>query len=228
MTGSPTTAASMAQDTDLVARAKAGEALAFEWIMRRYNRRLFRIAYSMLKNAPDAEDAVQEAYVRAFTALHTLGNPQSLPTWLTTILVNEARGRLRRARRFDPLEPGMGDGSGEPASPIFTEAPETPERLAFAGELRRVLEAAIEALPGPFRTVFMLRGVEQMSVEETAQCLGIPAATVKTRFHRARALLRARLQAEAEYMIPDIFPFDGARCDRIIERVQTRLGIAPR
>lgn len=206
-------------DEDLVAKARVGQAEAFATLMRRYNRRLFRAAFSILRNEAEAEDAVQEAYLRAFAGLDGLQEDASFAAWLLAIAVNEARARLRRAQRFGALD----DRDLRAEAPMFTVPPASPERLATTAELRRVLEAAIGTLPGPFRIVFMLRGVEQLSVEETARCLGIPPATVKTRFHRARARLRALLQEEAASAMPELFAFDGARCDRIVANVRARL-----
>ncbi|HEX6979272.1 MAG TPA: RNA polymerase sigma factor [Alphaproteobacteria bacterium] len=217
-------------DAQLVRRAQAGETLAFEQIMRRFNRRLFRVAYSITKDVDEAEDVVQEAYVRAFTAIGDLIDATRLSTWLVTIAVNEARGRLRRGQRYLPLDDADrqedADGETEPM-PMFTVPATSPEHLAHSSELRRILEAAIDALPASFRTVFMLRAVEQLSVDETAECLGIPAATVKTRFHRARTQLRRALEAQSRDLMPELYPFDGTRCDRIIAQVRMRLGLAP-
>jgi RNA polymerase sigma-70 factor (ECF subfamily) len=207
-------------DAELARRCLAGEPDAYRAVMRRHNRRLVRIAYSILKDTDEAEDAVQEAYLRAFQSLSQLEDLARFPTWLATITVNEARGRLRRSRRTGSLDDGIMQTE---VVPMFTEPTISPERQALLGELRRVLEGAIDGLPGPFRTVFMLRGVEGLNVAETAACLGIPTATVKTRFHRARALLRQALQAEAAVLLPDLFPFDGARCDRIVAGVMKRL-----
>ena len=207
-------------DADLARRCLAREPDAYRAVMRRHNRRLVRIAYSILKDLDEAEDAVQEAYLRAFQSLGQLEDHTRFATWLATIAVNEARGRLRRAKRTDPLDDGIMQTE---VVPMFTEPTASPERLALSGELRLVLEQAIDDLPGPFRTVFMLRGVEGLNVAETAACLGIPAATVKTRFHRARALLRQALQAEAANLLPDLYAFDGTRCDRIVAGVMRRL-----
>lgn len=209
-------------DAELVHRCRAGEPDAFRAVMRRHNRRLFRIAYSILKDADEAEDAVQDAYLRAFQSLGQLEDPARFPTWLATIAVNEARGRLRRARRTTPLDDAMLQTE---IVPMFTEPSASPERLAVSGELRRVLERAVDDLPGPFRTVFMLRGVEGFDVAETAACLGIPEATVKTRFHRARALLRQSLQAEAADALPELYPFAGVRCERIVAAVMRQLSL---
>lgn len=184
---------------------------------------LMNVAYRLLGSVSEAEDAVQDAYLRAFQSLAQLQDPARFPTWLATIAVNEARGRLRRARRSEPLDDAM--MLQAEIVPMFTEPSASPERLAVSGELRRVLERAIDDLPGPFRTVFMLRGVEGFDVAETAACLGIPAATVKTRFHRARALLRQSLQAEAAGLLPELYPFDGERCERIVAAVMRQLSL---
>ena len=209
-------------DADLARRCLAGETEAFRTVMRRHNRRLVRIAYSILKDGDEAEDAVQDAYIRAFRSLGQLEDLARFPTWLGTIAVNEARGRLRRSKRMQPLDDALIETE---IVPMFTEPEAGPERLAHSGELRLVLERAIDALPGPFRTVFMLRGVEGASVAETAACLNIPEATVKTRFHRARALLRQSLQDEATGLLPDLYAFDGARCERIVAAVLRHLSL---
>jgi RNA polymerase sigma-70 factor (ECF subfamily) len=209
-------------DAELARRCLARDPDAFRAVMRRHNRRLVRIAYSILKDPDEAEDAVQDAYLRAFQSLAQLEDLARFSTWLATIAVNEARGRLRRSRRTGPLDEEI---TQTEIVPMFTEPPVSPERLALSGELRRVLERAIDDLPGPFRTVFMLRGVEGLNVAETAACLGIPLATVKTRFHRARALLRQSLQAEAASALPDLYPFEGARCERIVAAVMRKLSL---
>jgi RNA polymerase sigma-70 factor (ECF subfamily) len=209
-------------DADLARRCLAGETEAFRAVMRRHNRRLVRIAYSILKDSDEAEDAVQDTYIRAFRSLAQLEDLARFPTWLATIAVNEARGRLRRDRRMQPLDDAITETE---VVPMFTEPAAGPERLAQSGELRLVLEHAIDDLPGPFRTVFMLRGVEGLNVAETAACLNIPEATVKTRFHRARALLRQSLQDEAANLLPDLYAFDGARCERIVAAVLRQLSL---
>jgi RNA polymerase sigma-70 factor (ECF subfamily) len=209
-------------DAELARRCLRRDPDAFRAVMRRHNRRLVRIAYSILKDADEAEDAVQEAYLRAFQSLGQLEDLARFPTWLATIAVNEARGRLRRSRRTNPLDDEMMQTE---IVPMFTEPTASPERLALSGELRRVLERAIDDLPGPFRTVFVLRGVEGMNVAETAASLGIPEATVKTRFHRARALLRQTLQAESETALPELYPFAGERCERIVAAVMRQLSL---
>jgi RNA polymerase sigma-70 factor (ECF subfamily) len=209
----------------LVARLKAGDIQALEAVMRRYNRRLYRLAWSVLRNPAEAEDVVQEAYVRAFTAIRSFTGPQGFGAWLAKIALNEARGRLRRGARH--ASASLDEPAVEAAMAFLKGGwtPPTPERLAAAGELRIALEAAIATLPDDFRSVFVLRAVEELSVAETADLLGIPPATVKTRLHRAKAQLQHRLRRQAEQLMPELLPFAGARCDRIVARVLERLAV---
>jgi RNA polymerase sigma-70 factor, ECF subfamily len=211
-------------ETVLVARLKAGDAQALEAVMRRYNRRLYRLAWSVLRNPAEAEDVVQEAYVRAFTRIDGFVGPQGFGAWLAKIALNEARGRLRQAGRVAE----MSEQATEAAMVFLSggNTPPTPERLAAAGELRVTLEAAIAALPDEFRSVFVLRAVEELSVAETAALLGIPPATVKTRLHRAKAQLQQRLRRQSQQLLPELLPFANARCDRIVARVLARLAQA--
>jgi RNA polymerase sigma-70 factor (ECF subfamily) len=203
-----------AVETEAMAPVRTGESRAFEAIMRLHNQRLFRVARAILKDEQEAEDAVQDAYVKAFTAIEGFEGRSRLSTWLVRIVVNEALGRLRRRRVTEPLTElnAMTDGRIE-----------DPEKAAARADIRRLLEADIDALPEIFRTVFVLRAVEQMSVEETASSLGIPEATVKTRFHRARRQLRRSLEGSLGSALAGTFPFAGARCDRIVAAVLARI-----
>ncbi len=212
-------------DGQLVASALAGEGAAFAAIMRRNNRRLYRLARSILRDDAEAEDAVQETYLRAFTRLDAFRGEASLATWLTRIIMNESLGRLRRRRPTAELECADQEAMSGSAAASSSTLP-SPEGQAARAEIRRLVESAIDALPANFRTVFILRAVEQLSVEETAACLGILAETVKTRHHRAKRLLREALSRELGGMLEGAFPFAGARCDRINERVLARLGLA--
>ncbi|WP_193367215.1 RNA polymerase sigma factor [Pelagibius marinus] len=213
-------------DAILLAAARQGDAGAFEAIMRRHNRLLFRTARAILQNDADAEEAVQEAYLKAFLNLAGFAGSARLSTWLVKITVNEALARLRRRMPATPLESGA-----EPATEASTimdpTMADSPEAKAAQGEIRRLLEAAIDDLPQAQRAVFVLRAVEEFSTEDTAACLGIPADTVKTRLHRARRQLRRRLQRGVAGALADTFPFAGARCDRIVARVLARLAQAP-
>ena len=209
-------------DAELLALMRRGEPAAFAALMRQNNRRLYRLARSIVRDESEAEDVVQETYVRALAHLDEFRGEASLTTWLARIAANEALGRLRRRRPTVDLAqvenvvalPGLG-------------ATINPENAAARREIRRVIERAIDELPANFRTVFMLRAVEQMSIGETAALLGIPAETVKTRFHRANRQLRQALSAEFASILDDTFPFAGARCDALMGRVLARLGVAP-
>jgi RNA polymerase sigma-70 factor (ECF subfamily) len=192
-------AAAIAGDAELVERAAQGDTLAFESIMRRHGRLLFRTARSIVRNDDDAEDVLQDAYLRAWRALAGFRAEAKVSTWLVRIVVNEALGRLRRRGAVLTVEPAAGpDGSRDDVD-AAQELALAPEQLAMRSELRRLIERRIESLPESFRTVFVLRAVEELTVEETAAALGICEATVRTRFHRARRLLRERLS-----MGPDV------------------------
>jgi RNA polymerase sigma-70 factor (ECF subfamily) len=210
-------------ESDLVSRAAAGDGAAFEVLMRRYNQLLFRTARSILKGDADAEDAVQEAYLRAWRALGSFRSESRLSTWLVRIVTNEALGRLRRtSAQVIPLEAAMtSPDSGTQAA--LTDAPDRgPEQSALRAEVRKIVETRIDLLPEVYRTVFMLRAVEEMSVEDVAQALDIPEATVRTRFFRARGLLREGLASEMDTALGEVFAFDGARCDHIVANVLGR------
>jgi len=217
-----TAAQGQEEDAVLAARVAARDPTAFEQLMRQHNRRLFRVARAILKSDADAEDAVQDAYLSAYRAIGRFRGDARLSTWLTRIVVNEAYGRLRRAARAEVVAlPGMSEQAQEAAMGESNAL--TPEQEVLRGELRRVLERHIDALPEAFRTVFMLRDVEELPVEEVAAALGIPEATVRTRSFRARALLRSAMSHEIDVATLDAFAFAGARCDRIVANVLSRL-----
>ena len=210
-------------EPELVQRAIGGDDAAFELIMRRHNRLLFRTARSILKSDVEAEDALQDAYLKAWRALASFRSDARLSTWLVRIVANEALGRLRRRdAQVIPLDVAM--NSLEPAvqASLTDDPAQQPERVALRAQLRELIEARIDLLPEAFRTVFMLRAVEEMSVDEVADALGIPEATVRTRFFRARSLLRESLASEIDVALGDAYAFDGARCDRIVAAVLTR------
>ena len=221
--------AASGDDAALARLAAQGDQDAFARIMRRYNQRLYRLAVSVMGDASEAEDVLQESYVRAFYAFATYSGAGSLGAWLGRIVRNEAidRVRSRDSRRSHvAIEAELGDPGQQPVveeTNVMTDVVIDPEALAANAELRRLLERAIQRLPEQFRTAFVLREVEGLSVEETAEYLGIPPATVKTRDHRARNLLRSYLKENIDATIPQTFPFLGARCDRIVEKVLARL-----
>jgi RNA polymerase sigma-70 factor (ECF subfamily) len=212
-------------DADLVRLACSGTPDAFGTIIARYNQRLYRVARAVLRDGADAEDALQEAYLRAFAALSGFRNEAGLGTWLTRIVVNEALGRLKRQRKTEDLDALDRAGKLRSDVIVFPGAAMTmdPEQTAALGEIRRLLERAIDALPEPFRLVFVLRDIEGMSVEETAEQAGLQPATVKTRLHRARKLLREELDGTLSLALQDTFPFGGLRCARIREAVMARI-----
>ena len=217
-------------ESDVIALAQSGNAGAFGAIMQRYNRRLYRVARGILGDESEAEDAVQEAYVRAFSHLGEFRQDAKLSTWLTRIVMNEAFGRLRRRRptvALTALDSMHGkEGPRVVPFPLAEAGPENPERSVARAEIRGLLERAVDDLPEPFRLVFVMRAIEELSVEETAAYLNLPPATVKTRLHRARRLLRGALEAQLESILTDAFPFAGARCAAMANAVLGRLGLS--
>ena len=196
---------------------------AFERIMREHNRMLFRTARAILRDDAEAEDALQEAYVQAYHALASFRGEAKLSTWLARIVANEALMRLRKlSRRAEivPIQPATGH---ELEHVTDTDMHNAPDASAERKEMRLALESQIDALPDNYRAVFMLRAVEELSVEETAAVLEIPPATVRTRFFRARSLLREALAQKIDLACEDAFSFAGARCDRIVARVLERI-----
>jgi RNA polymerase sigma-70 factor (ECF subfamily) len=211
-------AARSLSDEQIVERVLAGETLLFEIIMRRYNQRLYRAARAILGDEAEAEDVMQDAYVRAFEHLRQFGGRARFSTWLTKIAVHEALARARRRRRFEPM-----DVEGDEAE-IAAEPARDPERSASDREIHGIVEAAVEALPESFRTVFVLRAVEEMSVVETAECLDLPEETVKTRLFRARARLQKEIHRRTAAAVPELYAFHLSRCDRVVAGVLARIG----
>ncbi|OWW20738.1 RNA polymerase sigma factor [Noviherbaspirillum denitrificans] len=212
-------------DIDLAHRIAACDTSAFELMMRRHNRALYRTARSILKDDAEAEDALQDAYLLAYRNMDKYRGESSLATWLTRIVVNEAIARSRkRTRRAEIIQLAGDDEILDMAETGMDEAhPEQPERAAMRADARKLLEKKIDELPDAFRTVFVLRALEELTVEETAACLGIPDATVRTRFFRARSMLRESLSREFDFALEDAFGFDGERCDRIVAGTLARL-----
>jgi len=214
-------------DGELVRRARARDGRAFRIIMERNNRLLYRIARSILRNDSEAEDVVQEAYVKAYSHLGGFRGDASLATWLARITMNEALGRLRRQRptvALDTFEPEM-----PPAQIIRfpqTVAQDDPERTMAQRQILHLVEQAFDNLPGIFRMVLMTRVIEGMSVEETAELLGLKPETVKTRLHRARELLRDQLDKQIGPLFAEAFPFAGTRCERLTQAVLQQLNFS--
>ncbi|MDB5568476.1 MAG: polymerase sigma factor [Tardiphaga sp.] len=213
-------------DIELVQRALARDGNAFRTIMQRYNRRLYRIARSILRNDSEAEDVVQEAYMHAFTRLDSFRGDSSLPTWLARITINEALGRLRTQRStVDIVTFEARMTAAEIIQFPLTSKSDDPERTMAQRQILQLVEQATDNLPEVYRIVFITRVIEGMSVEDTAEILGIRPETVKTRLHRARRLLREQLDNQIGPVLMDAFPFAGQRCERTTVAVLDRLGL---
>lgn len=211
-------------DHDLVRRARAGDETAVRAITQRYNRRLFRVARSILRDDAEAEDVVQESYVRAFTGLDQFRGDAAFGTWITRIAMNEALGRLRRRRPTVDWESyGENRTTAQVVNFPVSAASNDPEQTMAQSEIRNILERAIDDLPDAFRAVFVARLVEDMTVEETADLFGLKPETVKTRLYRARSLLQDALDKQLGPMLTSTFPFDGHRCDRMTDAVVRRV-----
>ncbi|HEX4862408.1 MAG TPA: RNA polymerase sigma factor [Rhizomicrobium sp.] len=206
----------------LLEAARSGDRDAFRAIMQRFNQRLFRVARAVAGSDDEAEDVLQEAYLRAFSAIGDFRGDAGVGTWLTAIVLNEARGRLRRRRPTTDLSVMEDFGVRVIPFPGLAETPD-PEAETARAQMRRFLEQAIDALQEDFRLVFVLRDIEGCSVEETAAQLGLNPQTVRTRLFRARKSLREDLLAKLSGSIEGVFPFLGARCAAITERVMQRL-----
>lgn len=215
-------------EADLIRRASRKEESAVRAIIQVHNRRLYRLARSIVRDDGDAEDVLQEAYFRAFSAISEFRGDSSLSTWLTRIVLNEALQRVRRrtempvAQRDLPLEPK----ADIIPFPLSGQQPVDPERAMSQREICRLIERAIDKLPDEFRTVLVARAIEGLSIEETADLLGIRPETVKTRLHRARGLLKSSLEEHIGSFFSDVFPFDGKRCERVTDAVVARLDLS--
>jgi RNA polymerase sigma-70 factor (ECF subfamily) len=212
-------------DPELVRLALNRDPEAFRAIMQRCNQRLFRVARSILRDDSEAEDVLQDAYLLAFRKLDSFRGDSTLLTWLTRITINEARARLRRRRNsvgLDVLDATPREEAQVIMFPTVSSLPD-PEAAAVQAQMRRLIERSVDALPEPFRLVFIMREVEECSIEETAASLNLKPETVKTRLHRARRLLRKALDQELRAPIQESFPFLGSRCEGLTERVLHRL-----
>lgn len=221
---SETVDATRLSDEELVQCVLAGEKHLFEVLMRRYNQRLYRVTRAILRNDGEAEDVTQEAYVRAYQHLDQFAGRASFATWLTRIAIHEALARAQRRQRNEEID-AMEEPRRDSLQQLSTRV--TPEQSASSTEARALLEKSIDALPDTYREIFTLRDVEEMSTTEAAECLGISEENVKTRLHRARALLRKELYARAGAQSSSAFQFMGARCDRLVNSVMLRIAELP-
>lgn len=210
----------------LVALARAGDEAAVRELIARHNQQLFRVARGMVRDDMEAEDIVQETYVRAFTGLERFRGESALSTWLTRIAINEALGRKRHAHTRQKYE---SRSSGQPYQEDrllmfpYAEQPQTPEAEAARREIRQVLEQAVDRLPDHFRLVFILRDIDGLTTNETAERLGVKPQTVKTRLHRARKLMQKHVADAMAPCLGELFPFAGLRCANMADRVVARL-----
>ncbi len=215
MTALPLVSETTVDDAELARRIAGHDEAAFECVMRRNNAALYRVARAILKNEADAEDVLQEAYLAAFRHMGEFRAEAKLSTWLTRIVVNQALARRRSRDRAATVVP-----FSEPEE--LDDADSSPEQSTTRAEFRRLLERKIEALPLAFRTVYVLRDIDELSGAETAECLSITEATVRSRLFRARGLLRESLSRELDMAAADIFHFGGEHCDRIVAGVLAR------
>jgi RNA polymerase sigma-70 factor, ECF subfamily len=194
-------------------------------LIRRYDQLLYRTARSILKDDTEAEDVVQEGFLLAYRSFANFRHDAKLSTWLIRIVVNVAAGRLRKTSRR-PSVVQLSDHLRQKSQEVDRDAPERPDEAVSRAELRHLLEAKIDSLPDPYCVVFVLRGVQELSIEETSDALGIPKATVRSRFSRARRLLRQSLSKELQGALGDAFPFAGKRCDRMVSSIIAALDSA--
>jgi RNA polymerase sigma-70 factor (ECF subfamily) len=211
------------EDIQVIERLRQGDVAAMTLIMQQNNHALWRIARGILRHESEADDVVQDAYVNAFTHLADFRGESSLYTWLARITMNEALRRLRRRRPTTDLHEVAETVAVDHPHATTPPAGADPEHSAARREIRRIVERAIDALPPPFRIVFVMRAMEQMSIEDTALQLGISPATVKTRLHRAKQQLRKALGVQFADVFDGIFPFAGVRCEQLQQAVLTRL-----
>ncbi|MGH9860787.1 MAG: RNA polymerase sigma factor [Candidatus Acidiferrales bacterium] len=221
MAGRPSANWAGMPDEEVVRQVRAGDTALFEILMRRHNQRVYRAARAILGNDSEAEDVMQEAYVRAFTHLDQFANRAKFTTWLTKIAVNEALARLRRGKRLESI-----DSSGDPekiAMPEPKAATRNPEEQLFGNQMKALLDQAIDSLPDAYRGVFVMREVEEMSTADTAEALEVSEEVVKTRLHRARAMLQTELYSRIGAATPAAFEFHLSRCDRVVNGVLARI-----
>jgi len=203
-------------DSDLVRRIVGGDTALFEILMRRYNQRVYRAVRAVLRTDDEVEDVMQQAYLNAFAHLRQFAERAQFSTWLIRIAVNEALARLKKRDRE------AWDGGEEVMSTIESAAP-NPEQQAQTSQLREVMEEELAALPATYRTVLVLRDVEGLSTAETASSLDVSEEVVKTRLHRARAMVRERIADRAGAVLTSVYSFGNSRCDRVVEAVMARL-----
>jgi len=211
-------------DLSIATRVAAGDRAAFALLMRRHNQRLYRLARAVLRDDAEAEDALQDAYLHAYRSIGEFRGEAALATWLSRLVLNECLGRVRRTARRQNVVPIVSADAQPEADSIAADTPERPDMTVARAQMRKLLEQKLDELPESFRAIFILRSVEEMSVEETAACLGVREATVRSRHFRAKSLLREALAQEIDLAERDVFEFGGRHCDGLVERVLSELG----
>jgi RNA polymerase sigma-70 factor (ECF subfamily) len=222
-----TNTSAIAQDRAMAIRVTAGDAGAFESLMRQYNRRLYRLARATLRDRTEAEDVLQDAYIRAYQSIGSFRGDASLGTWLSRLVLNECFARMRRTVRRENVVPMVSGSRHAESTRMIIDESDSPDREAGRVQMRELLERKVDALPEDFRTVFVLRSVEELSVDETAETLGIPEETVRSRHFRAKNLLKASLVAEMDLAEPNLFEFGGDLCDHLVAKLLKKLDISP-
>lgn len=215
-------AAESLADVDLIARIRGGDRGLFEVLMRRHNQRLYRAARAILHDESEVEDVLQQAYLNAFAHLDRFEARAQVSTWLTRIVINEACARRRvSSRTLVAHRPDNGSAPG--LLDAAASSLPSPEHQAYAGELQRMIEDAVDSLPEPYRLVFMLREVEELSTSESGAALGLNDDAVKTRLHRARAMIRRVVEERCGLATSSSFQFQAPRCDRVVGTVLSSL-----
>jgi RNA polymerase sigma-70 factor (ECF subfamily) len=215
--------AGLPSDEEIALRVRAGETALFEVLMRRHNQRLYRTIRSLLKDEAEIEDAMQQAYIQAFTHLDQFEGGAQFSTWLTRIALNEALQRLRQRNRWVAMEDSEDQDAQEDGMKLVQKSEPSPEQQAFGRELARLMEKTIDELPELYRTVFILREVERMSTAEAGEVLGVTPEVVKKRLHRAKAAIRERMDAYLGSSLSEAFSFHASRCDRVVAAVLGRI-----
>jgi RNA polymerase sigma-70 factor (ECF subfamily) len=213
-------------DGQIVARVRAGDTALFEILMRRHNQRVYRVARAVVRDETEAEDVMQQAYINAFKHLDQFAERAQFSTWLTRITVHEALARRRQRKAQAAIAAPQGNPDGDPMEKVAAREP-NPEQQAYTAELGHVLESAVDALPEPYRMVFMLREIEGLSTSETAEGLSLGEEAVKTRLHRARAMLRRAIADRLGAASAQAFQFPATRCDRVVAAVFAQIGAEP-
>jgi RNA polymerase sigma factor (sigma-70 family) len=210
-------------DRALAQQVAGGDAAAFEIVMRRYNRRLYRLARAVLRNDGEAKDALQEAYLCAYRSMGQFRGEAALSTWLSRLVLNESNARLRRSARRENIVPMINAGVDMDHCGAAAPTSEAPERAVAREQIRKVLEHKVGQLPEIFRLVFVMRSVEEMDVQEIADTLSISPETVRSRHFRARGMLREALAKEIDIAEGDLYQFGGSHCDAVVASVMARL-----